>query len=225
MNNISVTKANSLIDASYKLNVQAQKLVLACLGKVDPRGEIPKEMRLTATEYGELMGIPNARRDLYKAADALFDAVILLKDDTEEIKLRWIQKGVKKIKGEGVIVITWTDEVLKYISQLKSRFTTYKLRNIANLQSGHSIRLYELLMRFNATNSRVITLDDFRSALGLEDKYPLFKDLNKWVIKPSVEELNQRSDLIITYENIKKGRSVAALTFTFKQNKQMKMDI
>ena len=134
-------------------------------------------------------------------------------------------KGVKKLKGDGAVIITWTDDVLKYISQLKSRFTTYKLRSIANLQSGHSIRLYELLMRFNATNSRVISLDDFRSALGLADKYQQFKILNRDVIKPSVEELNQRSDLVITYETIKKGRNVAALAFTFKQNQQMKMDI
>lgn len=226
MSNLTVTKSNHLIDASYRLNVQAQKLVLACLGKVDPRGEIPKEMRLTAAEYAELMGIThNARRDLYKAADTLFDAVIILKDDHEEVKLRWIQKGVKKLKGDGAVIITWSDDVLKYISQLKSRFTTYKLRSIANLQSGHSIRLYELLMRFNATNSRVISLDDFRSSLGLNDKYQQFKILNRDVIKPSVEELNQRSDLIITYETIKKGRNVAALAFTFKQNKQLKMDI
>ncbi|SJN28654.1 hypothetical protein CZ797_05460 [Pseudoalteromonas sp. JB197] len=30
-------------------------------------------MTLTALEYSDLMGIPNARRDLYKAADSLFD--------------------------------------------------------------------------------------------------------------------------------------------------------
>lgn len=225
MNNLSVTKSNCLIDASYQLNVQAQKLVLACLGKIDPRTEVPKEMTLTAIEYSELMGIPNARRDLYKAADTLFDAVIILKDDKEEVKLRWIQKGVKKLKGEGAITITWTDEVLKYISQLQSRFTTYKLRHIAELQSSHSIRLYELLMKFNSTGERVIYLDDFKSALGISDKYPQFKILNRAVIKPSIEELNQRSDLIISYETIKKGRTVAALSFTFKQNKQMKMDI
>lgn len=225
MNNLSVTKSNCLVDASYQLNVQAQKLVLACLGKIDPRSDVPKEMTLTAIEYSELMGIPNARRDLYKAADTLFDAVITLKDDKEEVKLRWIQKGVKKLKGEGAITITWTDDVLKHISSLQSRFTTYKLRHIAELQSSHSIRLYELLMRFNSTGERVIFLDDFKSTLGISDKYPQFKILNRAVIKPSIEELNQRSDLIINYETIKKGRAVVALSFTFKQNKQMKMDI
>ncbi len=75
MNKLSVTKSNYLIDASYQLNVQAQKLVLACLSKIDPRGSVPPQITMTASEFGELMDIPNARRDLYKAADTLFDAV------------------------------------------------------------------------------------------------------------------------------------------------------
>ncbi|MEL4382664.1 replication initiation protein [Shewanella algae] len=225
MSNLSVTKANALVEASYRLNVQAQKLVLACLGKVDSRNEIPKTMTLTAMEFADLMGVPNAHRELYLAVDALYGASIRLKEGNDDIELRWIQKKSKKIKGSGSITITWSDEVLSYISQLKSRFTTYKLRNIANLQSSHSIRLYELLMQFNKTHSRVITLDDFRSALGISDKYPQFKELNKFVIKPSIAELNQRSDLIITYDTIKKGRSVAALAFTFKQGPQIKMDL
>jgi plasmid replication initiation protein len=229
LSNNSVTKANSLIDASYKLNVQAQKLVLACLSKIDPRPEkeTPKEISLTATEFSNLMGIDkkNAHRELYKAADALFRSTIQLTENNEEVELYWIQEKAKKIKGEGAIRLVWSDKVLKYIGQLKGRFTTYKLRNIANLQSSHSIRLYELLMKFNATGERVIYLDDFKSALGISDKYKEFKILKRDVIAPSVKELNQRSDLIIKFETIKKGRSVAALSFEFKKSAQLKMDV
>ena len=227
VNNLSVTKSNNLIDASYKLNAQAQKLVLACLGKVDsrPTQDVPKEISLSASEFSEMMGIDikNAHRELYKAADALFKSSIQLRDGNEDIDLYWVQKKAKKIKGEGAVTLTWSDDVLKYITQLKSRFTSYKLRNIANLQSSHSIRLYELLMKFNATGERVIYLEDFKSALGISDKYPQFRDLNKWVIKPAIKELNQRSDLVIKFETIKKGRSVAALAFEFKQSAQLKM--
>lgn len=229
MNNLSVTKSNNLIDASYKLNVQAQKLVLACLAKVDSRPDVApqKEITLTASEFSELMGvdIKNAHRELYKAADALFKSVIVLHEGDEEIELYWIQEKAKKLKGEGAVRIVWSDRILKYISQLKSRFTTYKLRNIATLQSGHSIRLYELLMKFNATGERVIYLDDFKSALGISDKYPEFKVLNRDVIKPALAELNKRSDLSISYSTIKKGRLIAALVFEFTQNKQIKLDI
>lgn len=226
---LAVTKANSLLDARYRLNVQAQKLVLACLSKVDPRPDSTplKEVRLSALEFSELMGIDikNAHRELYKAADLLFKSTITLYENGEEIELYWIQEKAKKIKGDGAVRLVWSDRVLKYITQLKSNFTTYKLRSIANLQSAHSIRLYELLSRFNDKNFRNISLDDFRYALGVDDKYPLFKDLNKWVIKPSVQELNQRSDLVITYETIKHGRNVTALAFTLKPNKQLKMDL
>lgn len=229
MNNLSVAKSNNLIDASYKLNVQAQKLVLACLGKIDSRPESTpqKEVTLTASEFSDLMGIDikNAHRELYKAADALFKSSITLHEGDEEIELYWIQEKAKKLKGEGAIRIIWSDRILRYICQLKSRFTTYKLRNIASLQSGHSIRMYELLMKFNATGERVIYLEDFKSALGIADKYPEFKVLNRDVIKPAIEELNQRSDLVITFETIKKGRNVAALVFNFTKNQQLKMDL
>lgn len=229
MNNLSVAKSNNLIDASYKLNVQAQKLVLACLGKIDsrPDAQPQKEVTLTASEFSELMGIDikNAHRELYKAADALFKSSIVLHEGDDEIELYWIQEKAKKLKGEGAVRIVWSDRILRYICQLKSRFTTYKLRNIASLQSGHSIRLYELLMKFNATGERVIYLDDFKSALGISDKYPEFKVLNRDVIKPAIEELNQRSDLIIKFDTIKKGRTVAALVFEFKQNNQLKFDL
>ena len=80
MSNLSVSKSNNLIDASYKLNVQAQKLVLACLRKIDSRPDksIPKEISLTASEFSNLMGIDikNAHREFYKAADALFKSSI-----------------------------------------------------------------------------------------------------------------------------------------------------
>lgn len=217
MNNLCVTKSNNLVDASYKLNIQAQKLVLACLAKVDSRTEIPKEMTLTALEFSELMGVPNAHRELYLAVDALYDATIFLREDNHDIELRWIQKKSKKLKGESSVTIVWSDEVLRYISSLHNRFTSYKLRHIAKLQSSHSIRLYELLMKFNSTGERIIYLEDFKSALGISDKYTQFRDLNKWVIKPSTLELNQRSDLTIKYETIKKGRSVTALSFEFKK--------
>jgi len=225
MNNLCVTKANNLIDARYRLNVQAQKLVLACLGMVDSRSEIPKTMTVTAAQFSELTGVPNAHRELYAAVDALYGATIVLKEDNEDIELRWIQKKSKRIKGAGSITITWSDEVLRYISQLRNNFSSYKLRNITELQSSHSIRLYELLQRFIDKNYRVILIDDFRSSLGLEGKYPNFKELNRRVIKAAVDELNQHSDLVVEYDTIKKGRTVTALAFTFKQNKQLKMNV
>ncbi|MFZ6952518.1 replication initiation protein, partial [Klebsiella pneumoniae] len=68
-------------------------------------------------------------------------------------------------------------------------------------------------------------LDDFRSMLDIEHKYQTYKSLNQQLLRPCVDELNQKSDLAVTLETIKKGRTVVALHFRFKEDKQIKMTI
>ena len=113
--NLSVTKSNSLLDARYKLTVQSQKLILACLGKIDPRKEIPLEITITAVEFSELMkiDIKNAHRELYKAADSLFRSEITLYENDEKVELYWIQEKAVKIKGEGAIRLVWSNRILR----------------------------------------------------------------------------------------------------------------
>ena len=220
MTGLTVYKANSLIDASYKLNAQAQKLILCCLAKLDSRGGIPKEITLSAVEFSELVGVDlkNAHRELYKAADHLFEAEMCIKEGNTVSRVWWVQKAVTKHGGAGAITLTWSDDVIQYISELQDRFTGYKVRNIALLKSPHSIRLYEILMKWKATGERTVYLDDFKAALGITGKYREFKIFNRDVLKKAVKELNSRSDLVVSYEPIRQGRKVTALAFNFKSN-------
>jgi len=222
-----VTKANHLIQASYSMTLQEKKLVLAALSCCDSRNEPKKTVSISASNFAEVTGmdLKHAHTELYKAADKLFDRSIKVSDPEQTEEFRWIQSKIKKHKGEGLVTLTWSDPILKYISQLKTQFTSYRLGSVGRLQSVYSIRLYELLMQFSKTGDRVINVSDFRNLLELEDKYKQFKDLNKWVIKPAVKELNQRSDLDITYETISSGRKVKSLSFQFKPAKQMKMNV
>ncbi|WP_157723415.1 replication initiation protein, partial [Salmonella enterica] len=108
---------------------------------------------------------------------------------------------------------------------LKGQFTRVVVKNVSSLSSTYSIRIYELLQQFRSTGDRTISLDDFRSILELEDKYSDFKILNRDLIKPAIAELNEKSDLAVTVETVKKGRTVVALRFRFKEDKQIKMAV
>jgi plasmid replication initiation protein len=227
MNNLLVTKSNSLIEASYQLNTNAQKLLLCCIAQLDSRVDAisNKEMTISTMEYERLSGVKNARRELYKSVDALFRSSVMVRDDKEEqVEVRWIQKKIKKHKGDGAITVVWSEEILLYLTQLQNRFTSYKLANISKLNSAHAIRIYELLMRFKATNERVISVDDFKSALGLNGKYETYKELNRRVIQPSLREL-KKSNLTVEFEPLKKGRKIKSLSFKFKEKTQVEMDI
>jgi len=225
MSLVKVSKSNYLIEASYNLTLQEQRLILACLSKIDSRNEASKNVSISALDYSEMMqiDIKNAHRELYKSAEKLYDRSIIVSDPDKTEEFRWIQKKAFYHKGEGRVTFTWSDDVLIYISQLKRRFTTYRLSDVARINSSYGIRLYELLMQFNATKDRRINLIDFKSLFNLEKKYPLFRDLNKWVIKPAVKEINKSSNLVVYYSTIKKGKNVIALHFDFQENKQLSM--
>lgn len=221
-----ITKANYLVEASYSLTLQEQRLILACLSKINSKTEVSKEITLLASEYSELMriDIKNAHRELQKASQKIYERSVVVKDPEKTEEFRWIQKKIHYEKGEGKIKLFWSDDVLSYIGQLKRRFTTYRLSDVANLSTSYAIRLYELLMQFNSTKQRSIFVNDFRSLFQLNDKYSSFRDLNKWVIKPAIREINHVSNLEVFYSTRKQGKNIVELYFDFQEKKQTQFD-
>ena len=233
MSDLIAYKSNALVEASYKLTLQEQRCLLLCIGRLKSGSdaestELQKTMTVTAEEYFDSfpdMGRKNAEVQLQEAIDRLWDRSIILKDDEKREEFRWIQYRAQYAKGEGKAQITFSDAVMPYLTQLKGQFTRVVIKNISNLSRSYSIRIYELLQQFRSTGERIIALDDFRSMLDIEHKYQTYKSLNQQLLRPCVDELNQKSDLAVTLETIKKGRTVVALHFRFKEDKQIKMTI
>jgi|SRR5471030_361856 plasmid replication initiation protein len=222
-------KSNALIEASYKLTLQEQRFLLVCIGRFNPKEENPeKTLTITAAEFYESfpdMGRQHAEAKLKEAIDRLWDRSIIIRDEKKREEFRWIQYRAQYLTGEAKVKITFSDAIMPYLSQLKGQFTRIIVKNVSSLSSAYSIRIYELLQQFRTTGDRMITVEDFRSMLGIDDKYKNFKDLNKLLIKPAIEELNEKSDLSATVDTVKKGRKVVALHFRFKEDKQIKIPI
>lgn len=227
MKDLTVTKSNALLDASYQLNARAQKLMLCCVAKLNPEGKPKPEMSITASEYAEIMDIPmaNAHRDLHMAADALFDAYILIKEGDVQKRRRWVQEDAIKLTGEGAVTVTWTNYILRHLCGLNREFKTYHIKHIANLDTGHAIRLYEILIKFEKTGWREMSLEEFKITMGIADKYPSYGELNRRVIAPALKQLNKSSNLTVKLTTKKKGRKIVGLRFDFKVDDQMQLDL
>jgi hypothetical protein len=91
---------------------------------------------------------------------------------------------------------------------------------------GHALALYENCYRFiNTGSTGWWPLDLFRRLMGVDgsDYYKSYKQLNAKVIKPAVAEVNKVSDIIVTPETRKMGRSVTDIRFLIKRNPQLAM--
>jgi hypothetical protein len=90
--------------------------------------------------------------------------------------------------------------------------------------SGHALALYENCYRFVRTGSTGWwSIELFRRLMGVgeSDYYELFKHLNAKIIKPAVEEVNRTSNILVTPETRKMGRTVTEIRFLIRENPQL----
>lgn len=52
-----------------------------------------------------------------------------------------------------------------------------------------------------------------------------YADINRRVISVAIKELQEKADLVIQFQEFKRGRSVHSLRFTFVQNPQQSLAI
>ncbi len=218
-----VTKHNDLIEASYKLTLEEQRLLLICIAKLDsrPNTPFPDAITISAEEYSDQYGIllRNAYQQLQDASSKLYERDIKIKNAQKKERMRWVYRVIYH-DGEGCITLKFSPDVKPYISQLNGFFKSYHLKQIARMKSTYSIRLYELLNQWRDSGKRFFTLADFKEMLQINDAYDRYTDLRKWVIEPAIEEINDKTDLHVTFQPEKKSRKVVKLVFFFASQRE-----
>lgn len=188
-------------------------------------------LRLDAMRYVEVFGTTrqNAYQRMKDAEDTLFNRRFSFYDeDGKLVKSRWISQ-VKYLDDEGAIEIVFTPAVVQGISRIdgaKEFFTQYLLSQTANLTSVYSARLYELLIQWKSTGKTpVFELNNFREQLGIgANEYKTMSNFKTRVLEPAIKQINEHTDITATYEQHKKGRTIAGFSFKFKLKPQEKKE-
>ena len=127
-----------------------------------------------------------------------------------------------KLKG-GVCEYAYSPALAQKLHDPKV-FALINLNIQRRFTSGHALALYENCYRFVRTGSTGWwPLELFRRLMGVNDSayYETFKHLNAKVIKPAVAEVNKTSNIILTPETRKMGRTVTEIRFKIAKNPQL----
>ena len=224
-----VVKDNALIEASFNLSLVEQRLMLLAIveareiDKLTP--DTPIQVRATAYTKQFKVDESNAYSQLASASDTLFNRQFSYVDRSGKVvsKRRWII-GIDFIKNNGKVVIYLSKEVISMISRLEANFTQYLLEQVSDFKSKHSIRLYELLIKYrDIETSKKFEIAELRSKLGLEnDEYKVTADFKKRVLDVAIKEINDKADIQIKYEQFKEGRTISHILFKFIKKKETK---
>ena len=155
-----VVKSNRLVEASYRLDLVEQRLVLLAIVRARETGKglnAVDFVPITAKDYAERFDVDekNAYRQLKEAEETLFYREFTLHDTDPETGNRRVINGrlisaASYIDGSGTIQLQFSVVILPYITRLEAQFTRYKLEKVAQMSSPYAIRLYELLMQWGS---------------------------------------------------------------------------
>lgn len=216
----AVTKSNALVEASYKLSLTEQRILLTAVSLIQPGDDELKEYLIPTTDLFEILDLKSESRytelkDTIKGLQRTFDVKI----GEDLLQVPWIT-GAKYNRSKGTVTVTVHQWLRPYLLQLKSHFTTYRLKNVIKLRSTYAIRLYELLKQYEKIGGRKFLVEELRDILGIEEsQYGLYADFKRKVIITSQKEINSKTDICFEYREIKAARGkVEAISFDIKAN-------
>ena len=129
------------------------------------------------------------------------------------------------------VTIRFSPEIMPYLINLKKNFTQHALSDLAELNSKYSIILYRWLsMNYNqyehysvkggrreeqveSYRNPSISIRELREMTDTINDYKRFTHFETRVLKEPLEEINEHTSFNVSYDKIKKGRSIDSIVF------------
>lgn len=229
-----VVKDNALMNASYNLDLVEQRLILLAIIEARENGKginANDPLTVHAETYINQFGVHRntAYQALKDACKDLFARQFSYQDKTAKgnpiTKIsRWVSE-VGYAESEALVSLIFAPAVVPLITRLEEQFTKYEIDQVSGLSSAYAVRLYELLICWRSTGKTpIIKLVEFRKRLGvLDNEYQRMYDLKKYVMDLAIKQINEKTDITVSYEQHKNGRNITGFSFKFKQKAGRKL--
>jgi plasmid replication initiation protein len=234
-----VWQQNRLAEARYELTPREQKLVLYVISMIEPEDESFKLYKINVKHFAALSGLDSNAlyNELREVALQIKSKPLVIPGHLEpgdpnpsELITSWFADVVIQANGDGYFGVSISERLKPYLLQVKREFFKYRLAYVLHLRSGYAIRLYQWAKRWQYSGKRRITIEDLRIVMGTVELtakgsikktlLTLYKDFKKRALLPAVTEINEKTDIFVSFvENKLRGsKTVESLTFTITES-------
>lgn len=217
--NKEIKLPNKLAHAKYAMNVSEQKLYLYAIRNIDQSAEGFPESRINLLDFAKYADLEETRlyKDINKMTTRLMQVIIYVPKDKNKWEKHNLTKNCKY--NNGVITFQFNDDMKPLLLGLSKHYFK-QAPEIMGFTSWYSFRLYDLFKSQAYKNEPlVVDISWLKTILGIEGKYEDYSNFRRRVIDPSVKEINQYSDIQVSYRKPKVGVPVTNMTFDIVNHK------
>lgn len=222
----TVLKPTGTVQIANKFSLVERKLLNVIIWHSQKRGFESQEYSLPIAQVFQIIGLENSHN-----YDVLKDALRTLTGTVIE----WNIFGDDRTQEWGVCTFLASGKInngrVKYrlnpeiVEKIKHPvlFARIQLMIQSLFKKRNTLVLYEFFMDFLSRQKvdklviEDVSLDRIHSLLGMDNTRSVeegnFKFFNRDALKPSVDEINQSSDIQVSYQPVRKQRKVVALVF------------
>lgn len=228
---------NSMVEKSrFLLGMKAPnyelgelKILDTYLARINARDPETKLVRFTKGEYERLMGLKQIKApQLKKYTQAMLGKVVTIpygKRGYEQYTLFTHARCDQDPETLEWTVELGCNEKLEqvFFNIEEAGYLRYRLRNILPLTSKYSVLFYLYFKDNIFRQTFEISLRELREKLGVEDNktYESFKYFKRDIIDKCVTEINDLTDIDISYERKTRGRLTVGLVFNVKSKPRL----
>lgn len=233
-----IVKDNALIEASHRLGEVEQRLVLLAILKGRKYCDSVEQLRgkeliihaddyitkFGGTQQGAYKALKQAVMGLYRAE---WGYKYLTNKGEQRVRYERFTQSADYGQGEGTVSFRFADAIIPMLVELERNFTTYEIKQVAELSSSYAMRLYEFFMQHLDKKTGKgwldISLDDLRFRFGLlPTEYKTMSNFKAYVLDFSLKQINTKTDLSATYTQRKQGRVIVGFRFDFERKTNAK---
>jgi plasmid replication initiation protein len=217
---IEIRQHNALTNARYEYTELQLDLLFFLLSKLR-KDQQDRVYELNIKDLSLLTGKKYNAAYLHKATSDMGSRVFEVQTETRYRQL-WMFQRVDYLLGQGIIEIKLTEDITPYLFDLKENFTSYELASALRLTSKYAKRIYQYCSQWkDQGETKKYDIQDFKQMLGLlddkgKDKAVRMSDFRESVLDVAVKQINEHTELHVSYKLEKRVRTYKNIVFTVK---------
>lgn len=218
---LEVRQHNALTNARYEYSELQLDLLFFLISKLR-KDQQDRIYELNIKDLSSLTGKKYNAAYLHKATADMGSRVFEVQTETRYRQL-WMFQRVDYLLGQGIIEIKLTEDITPYLFDLKENFTSYELASALRLTSKYAKRIYQYCSQWkDQGESKKYDIQEFKMMLGLlddkgKDKAVRMSDFRESVLDVAVKQINEHTELNISYKLEKRVRTYKNIVFTIKR--------
>lgn len=222
---LRIVTDNGLIDAQdlSSLSLNARKLFYVAVSQCKQNDKELYEYETTPAELAEMWGIDrsNVYREADKITTELMKIVITLRTGKKSFQKRHLFEKCN-YDDDAKLTFKLHNEMTDLLLGLKKDFSKPLVWDFMKMRSPYSMALWHLFQKEMKSFKPMMTqriefdisLEELRAVTGTEKKLKQIGQFKERVLDKALKEIKRNCWVNITYDNIKRGRTITGFRFT-----------